>query len=234
MVRRHVPAETVGCSGVTAWHRLRDWVEAGVWPRLHAALLAELRRSGLLDLDGCSVDREGARPGSQGHLRGLGSQAACSVGGITSAPHPSTAPVVAQAEVDPREWTPGFTPRVTECVRRCRRCGPRGRRNARQRAEGTRAAGTCSWTNSVPRRTADGSGSGPTRSWAKTDFARSVCTMLGRRVRPSWRTTGAGSPACRAGRAHEREDDREVVRGAGRGGLASRSGGTGRSRGGGA
>lgn len=40
-----VPAEAVGCSGVTAWRRLRDWTEAGVRPRLHAALLSELRRA---------------------------------------------------------------------------------------------------------------------------------------------------------------------------------------------
>lgn len=53
---RDVPAETVGCSGVTAWRRLRDWTEAGVWPRLHAALLAELRRADSLDLDDCAVD----------------------------------------------------------------------------------------------------------------------------------------------------------------------------------
>ncbi|MDA4889920.1 IS5 family transposase [Streptomyces sp. MS2A] len=53
---RDVPAETVGCSGVTAWRRLRDWTEAGVWPRLHAALLTELRSAGSLDLDDCSVD----------------------------------------------------------------------------------------------------------------------------------------------------------------------------------
>ncbi|GGT67829.1 hypothetical protein GCM10014713_69860 [Streptomyces purpureus] len=77
---RDVPAETVGCSGVTAWRRLRDWTEAGVWPRLHAALLAELRRADLLDLDDCSVD------GS--HVRAL-------KGGITSVPHPSIAPVPA-------------------------------------------------------------------------------------------------------------------------------------------
>lgn len=38
---RDVPAERVGCSGVTAWRRLRDWTEAGVWPRLHEALLAK-------------------------------------------------------------------------------------------------------------------------------------------------------------------------------------------------
>ncbi|MEV5687604.1 IS5 family transposase [Streptomyces sp. NPDC052164] len=30
---RDVPAETVGCSGATAWRRLRDLTEAGVWPR---------------------------------------------------------------------------------------------------------------------------------------------------------------------------------------------------------
>ncbi|MCT9107100.1 transposase, partial [Streptomyces mirabilis] len=53
---RDVPVETVGCSGVTAWRRLRDWTEAGVWPRLHAALLTELRHAGPLDLNDCSVD----------------------------------------------------------------------------------------------------------------------------------------------------------------------------------
>ncbi|MEV4342310.1 IS5 family transposase [Streptomyces sp. NPDC049590] len=82
---RDVPAETVGCSGVTAWRRLRDWTEVGVWPRLHAALLTELRSVGLLDLDDCSVDGshvralkrgdhvgpspvDRARPGSKHHL----------------------------------------------------------------------------------------------------------------------------------------------------------------------
>jgi transposase len=77
---RDVPAETVGCCGVTAWRRLRDWTEAGVWPRLHAALLAELRRADLLDLDDCAVD------GS--HVRAL-------KGGITSALRPSTTPAPA-------------------------------------------------------------------------------------------------------------------------------------------
>ncbi|WP_432445260.1 IS5 family transposase [Streptomyces malaysiensis] len=60
---RDVPAEMVGCSGVTAWRRLRDWTEAGVWPRLHAALLTELRHADLLDLDHCAVD--GSHPGPQ-------------------------------------------------------------------------------------------------------------------------------------------------------------------------
>ncbi|GAA2683259.1 hypothetical protein GCM10009864_65220 [Streptomyces lunalinharesii] len=53
---RDVPAERVGCSGVTCWRRLRDWTEAGVWPRLHKTLLVELRRSGLLEMDDAAVD----------------------------------------------------------------------------------------------------------------------------------------------------------------------------------
>ncbi|MFF9147435.1 IS5 family transposase [Streptomyces sp. NPDC014861] len=82
---RDIPAEAVGCSGVTVWRRLRDWTEAGVWPRLHAALLVELRRTEFLDLDGCAVDGshvralkggdhvgpspvDRARPGSKHHL----------------------------------------------------------------------------------------------------------------------------------------------------------------------
>ncbi|WP_133886092.1 IS5 family transposase [Streptomyces sp. BK208] len=82
---RDVPAEMVDCSGVTAWRRLRDWTEAGVWPRLHSTLLSELRSADLLDLDDCAVDgshipalkrgdhvgpspADRARPGSKHHL----------------------------------------------------------------------------------------------------------------------------------------------------------------------
>jgi transposase len=79
---RDVPAETVGCSGVTAWRRLRDWTEAGARPRLHAALLSELCRADLLALDDCAVD------GS--HIRAL-------KGGITLAPHMSTGPAPASS-----------------------------------------------------------------------------------------------------------------------------------------
>lgn len=67
--------ERIGCSGVTCWRRLRDWTEAGVWPRLHEALLAELRAANLLEMDDAAID------GS--HVRAL-------KGGITRAPHRST------------------------------------------------------------------------------------------------------------------------------------------------
>jgi transposase len=53
---RDVPAEQVGRSGVTAWRRLRDWTEAGLWPQLHEVLLTELRAAGLLDMDDVAID----------------------------------------------------------------------------------------------------------------------------------------------------------------------------------
>jgi transposase len=50
-----VPAE-LGCSGRTAHRRLRAWEEAGVRDRLHADLLAALKRAGKLDLDTVIID----------------------------------------------------------------------------------------------------------------------------------------------------------------------------------
>lgn len=68
---RDVPREVVGCSGMTAWRRLRDWTEAGVWPHLHAALLTEMRRADLLGLDDCSVDGSHVRALKGGPCRPL-------------------------------------------------------------------------------------------------------------------------------------------------------------------
>jgi transposase len=51
----HLPQELgFGC-GMTAWRRLRDWNQAGVW-ELHAALLAELHAAGELDWSRAIVD----------------------------------------------------------------------------------------------------------------------------------------------------------------------------------
>jgi len=75
-----VPAERVGRSGVTAWRRLRDWTEAGVRPRLHEVLLAELRAAGLLDMDDAAVD---------------GSHVRAPKGGLTPDLRRSTGPVPA-------------------------------------------------------------------------------------------------------------------------------------------
>lgn len=52
----------MGCgSGVTCWRRLVKWQRAGVWKRLHAALLAELRQRGQLDFARALVDSSSLR-----------------------------------------------------------------------------------------------------------------------------------------------------------------------------
>ncbi|GHA78831.1 hypothetical protein GCM10010330_35740 [Streptomyces tendae] len=43
-------------SGMTCWRRLAEWTEVGVWPRLHAALLAQFRSANALDFSRAVVD----------------------------------------------------------------------------------------------------------------------------------------------------------------------------------
>jgi transposase len=63
----YLPQE-MGCgSGMTCWRRLRDWQLAGVWDRLHRAILDELGRDGKIDwsraaLDASSVRAKGGAP----------------------------------------------------------------------------------------------------------------------------------------------------------------------------
>ena len=63
--------QEMGCgSGMTCWRRLRDWQEAGVWQKIHRALLDRLGESDQIDwsrasLDSASVPAPGGakRPG---------------------------------------------------------------------------------------------------------------------------------------------------------------------------
>lgn len=81
---RYVPRE-LGCSGVTCWHRLREWQRAGVFEHVLEALLIRLHRAGKLDWSRAVVDsaqapakRRGAatgpnptdrgKPGSKHHI----------------------------------------------------------------------------------------------------------------------------------------------------------------------
>jgi transposase len=49
--------QEMGCgSGVTCWRRLRDWQEAGVWDRLHRALLDRLGDADEIDWSRASLD----------------------------------------------------------------------------------------------------------------------------------------------------------------------------------
>jgi transposase len=52
----------MGCgSGSTCRRRLLAWQQAGVWRRIHTALLTELRRRGQLDLERAVVDSASLR-----------------------------------------------------------------------------------------------------------------------------------------------------------------------------
>jgi transposase len=78
----HLPQELGFGSGMTCWRRLRDWQSAGVWHRLHMALLGELRSADKLDfsracIDGASVPSpRGAR--TQGPTPRTGANSAAS------------------------------------------------------------------------------------------------------------------------------------------------------------
>jgi transposase len=49
-----------GC-GMTCWRRLRDWQAAGVWDKLHALLLSELRAADKIDWSRAAVDSSSVR-----------------------------------------------------------------------------------------------------------------------------------------------------------------------------
>src|SRR3954463_3039815 len=52
---RHLPRE-LGCSGVTAWRRLRDWQQAGVGEKLPDMLVEPLNAAGAIDWSAAVVD----------------------------------------------------------------------------------------------------------------------------------------------------------------------------------
>jgi|tagenome__1003787_1003787.scaffolds.fasta_scaffold20840400_1 transposase len=66
---RVLPRE-IGCSGVTAWRRLRDWQAAGVWDRLHRELVRRLNALGRRDWSAGVVDGSHIRALRGGPLTG--------------------------------------------------------------------------------------------------------------------------------------------------------------------
>jgi transposase len=61
--------QELGCgSGMTCWRRLRDWQEAGVWERLHHALLDRLGEAGRIDWSRASLD-SASIPANRGATR---------------------------------------------------------------------------------------------------------------------------------------------------------------------
>ena len=54
--------QEMGCgSGMTCWRRLRDWQQAGVWDRLHHALLTHLRAADKIDFSRAIADSSSIR-----------------------------------------------------------------------------------------------------------------------------------------------------------------------------
>jgi transposase len=64
-----LPQELGFGSGMTAWRRLRDWQQAGVWQQLHEQLLAELNAAGALDWSRAVIDSSHVRALKSGPKR---------------------------------------------------------------------------------------------------------------------------------------------------------------------
>ena len=52
----HLPQELGFGSGMTAWRRLHEWHEAGVWKELHRLLLERLQAAGEIDWSRALID----------------------------------------------------------------------------------------------------------------------------------------------------------------------------------
>ena len=56
-----LPREVCGLSGKTCWQKLDEWTKAGLWPRIHAALLSNLHQARKIDWERVSVDSSSIR-----------------------------------------------------------------------------------------------------------------------------------------------------------------------------
>jgi len=61
--------QEMGCSGMTLWNRMKEWADAGVWPRLHRLLLDRLRSVDLIDFSRVLVDSGTVRAVGAGEKR---------------------------------------------------------------------------------------------------------------------------------------------------------------------
>src|SRR6266540_7174243 len=128
---RLLPVRELGCgSPVTCWRRLRDWQRAGVWQRLHHALLDQLGHEGQLDWSRASLDSLSVRAKR----------------GAPDRPEPDR-PRQARVHVPPAgrpRWHPvGRLPVGGQHARLAAAGGGGGRRAAGSRAVGWSAAQAC-------------------------------------------------------------------------------------------
>ena len=83
---RHLPLELGFGSGSTCYRRLDEWQQAGVWERLHALLLSELRAAGELEWSRAVADSSHvqAKKGARGRVPARSTGAARAASTISS------------------------------------------------------------------------------------------------------------------------------------------------------
>ena len=64
-----LPAKQFGLSGMTAWRRLEEWTQAGVFEQLQRVLLNELGQRGQVDFSRVSIDSSTVRASKGGLSR---------------------------------------------------------------------------------------------------------------------------------------------------------------------
>ena len=62
--------QELGCSGMTAWRRLKEWNDTGVWLRLHQKILHMLEDAGKLDWRRAAINSSSVRAMRRGSKTG--------------------------------------------------------------------------------------------------------------------------------------------------------------------
>jgi len=99
---RHLPLELGFGSGSTCYRRLDEWQQAGVWERLHALLLDELRAAGEIEWSRAVADSSHVQA-KKGALRRVRARLI----------EPETAPSTTSWSTPPGSRSPGRSPAPT-------------------------------------------------------------------------------------------------------------------------
>lgn len=51
----------MGCSGMTLWRRLREWMVSGIWQKILESIIAKLNAAGNIDLSRVIIDSSSVR-----------------------------------------------------------------------------------------------------------------------------------------------------------------------------
>jgi transposase len=164
--------QEMGCgSGMTCWRRLRDWQAAGVFGRLHRALLDRLGAANAVDVGRCPLDsasfpaKKGAS--SPARTRPTGASRAASATSWST-------PAASRSRSCSAPRTPTTAGSSSPCSTPCRQSGsaPAGRAGARASCTPTRptitTAAAAPATSAASSRASPAGGSRAASAWAGT------------------------------------------------------------------